>query len=285
MKNKYIYIFIIIIFLIFIIIQKIKENKQKIEDNKKKIENEKPKIENLPNLSNRFKIENEKIIHILITRYKETDINIVLKPFINKKNTTIFIYNKGNDKPFGISNNIKNINIIKIPNLGWDAYGFLYHIINNYDNLPDYIYTFHASVQYLNHKYDVFKDILDKQHDDKYYYGGPQYTSNLTFSLDNWSASTEINKLSDNESEKYSISSIRPLNKWLLTKINKIPDFALDYKNNQLKCNFFGMFFVHKSRILKYPITFYINLFIEISVWQSEVNHYLERSWYLLYGE
>ena len=284
MKNKYIYIFIIIIFLIFIIIQKIKENKQKIEDNKKKIENEKPKIENLPNLSNRFKIENEKIIHILITRYKETDINIVLKPFINKKNTTIFIYNKGNDKPFGISNNIKNINIIKIPNLGWDAYGFLYHIINNYDNLPDYIYTFHASVQYLNHKYDVFKDILDKQHDDKYYYGGSLNTSNLTYSLDNWRATTTINRLANNEDEKYSISSIRPFNKWLLTKINKIPDFALS-DNNHFKHNLRGMFFVHKSRILKYPITFYINLFIEISVWQSEVNHYLERSWYLLYGE
>ena len=29
--------------------------------------------------------------HILITRYKETDMSIVLKPFINKKNTTIFI--------------------------------------------------------------------------------------------------------------------------------------------------------------------------------------------------
>jgi len=45
------------------------------------------------------------------------------------------------------------------------------------------------------------------------------------------------------------------------------------------------MFFVHKSRILKYPISFYINLFDEISVWQSEINHYLERSWYLFFGE
>jgi hypothetical protein len=284
MKNKYIYIFIIIIFLIFIIKQKIEENKQKIEENKQKIEENKRKIENLPNLSNRFKIENKESIHILITRYKETDMSIVLKPFINKKNTTIFIYNKGDDIPFTISNNIKNINIIKIPNLGWDAYGFLYHIINNYNNLPNYIYTFHASVQYLNHKYNLFKDILDKQHDDKYFYGGNLLLSEMTFSLDNWNASTEINKLSNNESEKYSISSIRPLNKWLLNKINKIPDFAIDDKN-KLKCNFFGMFFVHKSRILKYPITFYINLFNEISVWQSEVNHYLERSWYLLYGE
>jgi hypothetical protein len=244
----------------------------------------KPNIVNLPNLSNRFKIENKNLIHILITRYKETDISIVLKPFINKKNTTIFIYNKGTDIPSGIPSNSKNIKIIPFPNLGWDAYGFLYHVFNNYYNLPDYIYTLHASVQYLNDKYDVFKDILDKEHNDKYYYGGPIYSSNLSYSLDSWSATTTINKSSDNKYEKYSISSIRPFNKWLLTKIDKIPDFALDDKNN-FKHNYKGMFFVHKSRILNYPITFYINLFIEISVWQSEVNHYLERSWYLLYGE
>jgi hypothetical protein len=270
------YIFIFIIIIIYINTYEFKENK--------------PKIENLPNLSNRFKIVNEesiktpKTIHILITRYKETDMRILLIPFFNKKNTTIYIYNKGDNIPFGIPKNIKNLKIIQLPNLGWDAYGFLYHIINNYDNLPDYIYSLHASVQYINDKYDIFKDILDKQHDDKYYYGGPIYSSNLTYRLNNWSATTPINKLLNNEDEKYSISSIRPFNKWLLTKINKIPDFALS-DNNHFKHNYKGMFFVHKSRILKYPIAFYINLFIEISVWQSEVNHYLERSWYLFFGE
>ena len=57
--------------------------------------------------------------HILITRYKETDMSIVLKPFINKKNTTIFIYNKGDDIPLGIPYNTKNLKIIQLPNLGW----------------------------------------------------------------------------------------------------------------------------------------------------------------------
>jgi len=225
--------------------------------------------------------------HILITRYKETDMSIVLKPFINKKDTAIFIYNKGDDIPLGIPCNTKNLKIIRSPNLGWDAYGFLYHIINNYDNLPEYIYTFHASIQYLDHKHELFKDILDEKHNDKYYYGGDIGETELTFSLDDWESSTEINKLAanknENENEKYSISPIRPLDKWLLTKMNKIPDFAVS--GNNLKCTVFGMFFVHKSRILKYPITFYTNLFDEISVWQSEINHYLERSWYLLYGE
>jgi hypothetical protein len=70
-------------------------------------------------------------IHILFTRYKETDMSMVLKPFINKKDTTIFIYNKGDDIPLGIPHNTTNLEIIQLPNLGWDAYGFLYHVIQD----------------------------------------------------------------------------------------------------------------------------------------------------------
>jgi hypothetical protein len=207
--------------------------------------------------------------------------SMVLKPFINKKDITVFIYNKGNDIPLGIPDDATNVNIIKLPNLGWDSYGYLHHIINNYYKLPDYIYALHASIQHLDHKYNTFLDILDKKHDDKYYYGGKLFQSDLTFYLNDWKSSYELNRLA-NPDEIYSISSVRPLNKWLLTKIDKIPDFAVN--GNNLQHNMGGMFFVHKSRIQKYPISLYINLFNEISVWQSEVNHYLERSWYLLYG-
>jgi hypothetical protein len=59
-------------------------------------------------------------------------------------------------------------------------------------------------------------------------------------------------------------------------------NFKID--ENRLTCNYFGQFIVHKSRILKYPISFYKNILDEISVWQSEVNHYLERSWYTFYN-
>jgi hypothetical protein len=99
-------------------------------------------------------------IHILITRYKETDISIILKPFINKKDTTIFIYNKGNDIPLGIPNNTENLKIIQIPNLGWDAYGFLYHIINNYDNLSEYIIFLPGSCD-VNYKLLKSKNLIN----------------------------------------------------------------------------------------------------------------------------
>ena len=77
-------------------------------------------------------------------------------------------------------------------------------------------------------------------------------------------------------------SKIRPLEEWIKTKIEKMPEGMID--NNNLKCNYFGMFMVSKNNILKYDIQWYKNILDEISVWQSEVNHYLERSWLLFYS-
>ena len=206
---------------------------------------------------------------------------MVLKPFLNKENTTIFIYNKGKDIPSGIPKDNKNIIIINIPNLGWDAYGFFYHVIHNYNNLPDYIYNLHASAQYLDSKYNLFIDILSNNNNNKYY-GGKLYNCNLDFYLNDWSASYHLNKLI-NPNETYTFSNIRPLKKWLLTKISNIPDYAI-VDHNTIYYTWGGMFLVHKSKILLYPIIFYKNILNEISVWQSEVNHYLERSWYIFYG-
>jgi hypothetical protein len=221
--------------------------------------------------------------HILFTRYKETDMSIILKPFINKKDTTIFIYNKGNDTPTGIPDDATNVNIINIPNLGWDSYGYIHHVINNYDNLPDYIYNIHASAQYLFSKYELLIDILNESQNNKYYYGGRLIECDLGFYLNNWSATYNLNRLY-NPDHVYTISSIRPIKKWLLTKIKKIPDFAIS-KPNYIYHNYGGMFFVHKSKILKYDKSFYLKIFNEISVWQSEVNHYLERSWFIFYND
>ena len=64
---------------------------------------------------------------IVIARYNE-DLS-----WLNKidKNIKITIYNKGN-------NNI-NFPFIQLPNIGRESHTYLYHIINNYDNLADII--------------------------------------------------------------------------------------------------------------------------------------------------
>jgi hypothetical protein len=221
--------------------------------------------------------------HILFTRYKEPDMSRVLKPFINKNGTTVFIYNKGDDIPTGIPDDATNVKIINIPNLGWDSYGFILHIINNYYDLPDYIYNLHASAQYLDSKYTLFLDLLDPKYDSYYYYGGKLHVCDLGFYLNDWNATYKNNR-EVNLKQVYTHSKIRPLNNWLLTKIPSIPPYASIHKNYILH-NWGGMFFVHRSKILNYPLLFYTTILNEISVWQSEVNHYLERSWYILYGK
>jgi hypothetical protein len=225
-------------------------------------------------------------IHIIFTRYKEPDMSILLKPFINQENITVYIYNKGTDIPIGIPDDAKNIKIINIQNLGWDSYGYIKHIINNYDNLPTYIANLHASSQYLHHKHELFLEIvnyINNINKNKIkYYGGKLDSTSLYFRLENWNATLDINK-QQNIVNKYIQSPVYPLNNWLESKIKKIPnDVKID--ENTLTCNYFGQFIVHKSRILKYPMSFYKNILDEISVWQSEVNHYLERSWYTFYN-
>ena len=226
-----------------------------------------------------FKPNNE-ITHILFTRFKEPDMTRILKPFINKKNTYIFIYNKGDDIPIGITDDITNIKVIQIPNLGWDAYAYFYHVIHYYHKLPDYIYQLHASAIYLDYKFETVSKIINTN--EKYFYGGDIQKINIDFELDDWSASFNLNKTTSS-TNVYVKSSICPLDRWLKSKIKIIPKYALG-SDNEIYVNYWGMFKVHKSRILRYPLSFYEDIFSEIQVWQSEVNHYLERSWYTFYG-
>jgi uncharacterized protein YggT (Ycf19 family) len=228
------------------------------------------------------------IIHIIITRYKEPDISQLLSPFLDNKNIIIYIYNKGNDIPIGIPANAKNIHIIDIPNLGWDSYGYITHVINYYYKLPDYIFNLHASAQYLFNKQGTFfeiveiiNNIINGSNNNIFYYGGGIADQDLNFRLENWNATLDINRESIN---KYTESKIYPLENWIKSKIHKIPKKVL-LPDNKILCSFLGQFIVHKSRILRYDISFYKSILEEISVWQSEVNHYLERSWYAFYGD
>lgn len=60
---------------------------------------------------------------IIISRYKK-DVN-----WSNQfKNSNVIIYDKSDEVN----------NYLKLPNIGRESHTILYHIINNYDNLPDY---------------------------------------------------------------------------------------------------------------------------------------------------
>jgi hypothetical protein len=235
------------------------------------------------NNNNNFKnikwIESDVTTHIIVTRYKEENIIDMLLPIINKKNVTIFIYNKGENMNEEEFEGINNIEIIKIRNIGWDSYPYIKHVIDNYNNLPDYIYLVHASVIYLKHKKELYIDLIERSNElkkgSKYYYGGEILYTPITFTLDSWYATTDINK----SKHKMEISKVRPLKRWMKTKIEQIPE-----ESGVIKWNTMGMFIVSKNNILKYDKFWYKEILYEISVWQSEVNHYLERSWFVFYN-
>jgi len=233
--------------------------------------------------------ENIYTTHILITRFREEDISKILRPIVNKKNVKIFIYNKGKDIPSGIPNDANNIEVINIPNLGWDSYGYISHVINYYDNLPDYILSIHASAQYLAHKLNVYIELLNTSNElskdttkisnKKFYYGGGLGLTNFDFRIGGYN-SAYVGNQTHNE---FTLSKKYPLKNWLLSKISNIPAHV-QKDDNTLYCNYYGMFIVNKFSILQYNKQFYKEILEEISVWQSEVNHYLERSWYSFYS-
>jgi len=229
--------------------------------------------------------ENEYMSHIIITRYNEPDISRILKPFINKKNVTVFIYNKGQDIPFGIPDDATNVKMIQIPNLGWDSYGYVSHVINNYDNIPDFIFSIHASAETLINKFQIYLSLinlskdLDRYNINKFYYGGNIVTVPLDFRIYNHISKSRINRVVN----KFEQANIYPLYNWIKSKISKIPENVI-VDDNHMLANYYGMFCVNKKSIMIYPKEFYINILDEISVWQSEVNHYLERSWYTFYS-
>lgn len=66
--------------------------------------------------------------HLVISVYNEDLSWVKSIDFADK----IFIYNKGNQF---IDNSIR------LPNVGREAHTFIYHIVNHYNNLPDYLIT------------------------------------------------------------------------------------------------------------------------------------------------
>jgi hypothetical protein len=69
--------------------------------------------------------------HIVISRYNE---NIDWVKNIDTRLFDIYIYNKGS-----VIQEIPNCNIINLNNTGRESHTYLYHIINNYSNLPERI--------------------------------------------------------------------------------------------------------------------------------------------------
>ncbi len=199
------------------------------------------------------------LLQIIVARYNE-DISYLI-PFAN----VIIVYNKGDDN---IPKEFKNV--VKLPNVGREGHTYLYHIINNYDNLADNTLFMQGSIN--DHGILDFKD----------------YLQNKTFT----------GKLSKNDI-KILYGHIKHRGKYLkdLKNGNLIrPKFSpFKFINDILGINILNLlsvditwgaiFSVSSNIIRNKSIYFYKNIIKYVDYHNNpEEGHYLERSWYLLFN-
>ena len=174
---------------------------------------------------------------------------------------TFVLYNKLNDK-FGIP----------VKNVGVDTYDKLHYIINNYDNLPDIIlFTTDSILNDSSKKRWKLKyilqnlNLLQKQ------------SGFITGHILKLSETEQNFKLSTYKHKTLIQSQIRPFSQWFAKFIDSsdINQFYMSKK---------GVFAVTKDLIYEHSKDYYSTLLHEVEKFSqhghdSEVPHYLERSW------
>jgi hypothetical protein len=193
---------------------------------------------------------------IVVARYNE-DVS-----FLNNYKDITIIYNKG-------KNDLKHdFNIIKLPNIGRESHTYLYHIINNYDNLADKTIFFQGKID--DHHVLPINEYFNNEN-----FTGKKTKQSVDF------LQTKIKHfgkyLNDLKSGNLRASKITPF-EWLeeCGIIYDIKDFELVWGAN---------FSVLKSTILKKPKIFYENLIKYVDNHMNpEEGHYFERSWNIIYN-
>ena len=105
-------------------------------------------------------------VEIVISRYNEKLEWLNEDPF-NK--FEYIIYNKGDNDNF-VKTNVKNI--IKLPNIGRCDHTYLYHIVNNYNNLSNIIVFFTGSLNIKVKKkkaISILNNIINSNYTEAYF--------------------------------------------------------------------------------------------------------------------
>jgi hypothetical protein len=208
------------------------------------------------------------IIQIIVSRYNEKLEWINEEPF-NRFN--YIVYNKGVNDDFEKNNVTK---IINLPNIGRCDHTYLYHIVENYNNLNPINVFFPGSLN-NEHKKRNAKRILYNilKYKTAIFLG--HYTPNLrsqfnNFTLDEWCCTDPLNNQLNNEKNLLP-SVIRPYGRW----------YKFHFGNTTVnKWCIHGIFSVTKRDIIKHDINRYKNLLAGVARHSNpEVGHYIERSW------
>ena len=198
------------------------------------------------------------IFQIVVARYNE-DISYLI-PFAN----VCIIYNKGDDNiP------VEFTNIIYLPNIGRESHTYLYHIINNYNNIAHNTIFIQGNIK--DHRLLDFKDYIKNK----------DFTGHLSEN------NIMILKSNINHKGKY-LKDLKNglLKKSIYTPFHFINDIlAIDLRKEHVVNIVWGAnFSVSKSLIQNKPIDYYKSIIKYVEYHNNpEEGHYFERSWYLIF--
>ena len=237
----------------------------------------------LVSMIERFYDTEKSSIDIVVARYNEDldwlcsdEIRNIISGYGMIK-TTIHIYNKGinnvNPKFMECYNNIVDLHVVQLPNVGRCDHTYLHHIITNYNSLADVTVFLPAScdmeekskkVSYIFNK--VYQDV-----DTVFMNDGQGSNEFSDFSLTEWGSSHEANQI--NGDDALELANPRPFGDWFRHIFDE------DVFNIPV-LTYLGIFAISRTHILNRDISFYTSLIGHVDKHHNpEAGHYLERSW------
>lgn len=232
----------------------------------------------------------DKQIDLVIAYYNEVSDFPIFIDYINKYNYNLKLYNKGTQLPCMNKLNT-NYDVYNIKNIGQHTHTYLYHIINNYDNLSDITIFMLGSAFRDNKKEKKARWLLDNARECSGFMAQHIWLSDKNdynfelpyYGIFNYNNNNNINSNSQRIITKMIRSDIYPLGKWIQNFLNFNITNKQFYRSN--KC----MFAVTKDIILKKPLIYWNNLIKQFETKlicrNLEVIHYFERAWICVFIE
>jgi hypothetical protein len=214
-------------------------------------------------------------IELVISRYNE-DLEWLKEEPFNKYRSTC--YNKGTNQNFYKPQNMK---IFNIPNVGRCDHTYIYHIVNNYNTLPQYIMFLPGSCDMKHKKHKAIHWLKEIERTKAPIFIGERYYKTgignelYDFQIDEWESSDFKNK-NLNPEKLVQIHTIRPFGKWYENHFGDKKFYYVSY---------FGVIGVSRKHILTTPKEKYITFMEELNKHSNpEVGHYFERAWAAIFN-
>ena len=205
-----------------------------------------------------------KNFEVVIVRYKE-DLSWVPVEFPGEK---VIIYNNGEDDIVLPS----NVEIVKLPNIGYLGGTYLEHIVRNYDHLADRTLFLQAN-PYDN---NLFRPLIT------YKYTNKSSCNNLIGKCVTKQLQKESKILDQVDWPNTKWKYLTPDGSNLIEFIHKYIGYYPPKSN--IKIAFGAEFAVYKEKILSHSLDYYKELLPMFDSQYPFVDCYLERSWDLLLG-